>query len=67
EDRISSFSSKLHFLYFISQMYYLKFKISLRFIKGLKYVAAYKMIYPKLAALAKIENNKIIIENNFQF
>uniref|UniRef100_UPI0031391201 hypothetical protein n=1 Tax=Flavobacterium psychrophilum TaxID=96345 RepID=UPI0031391201 len=26
-----------HFLYFISQMYYLKFKISLRFIKGLKY------------------------------
>nr|MBA3987200.1 hypothetical protein [Flavobacteriales bacterium] len=29
EDRISSFSSKLHFLYFISQRYYLKFKISL--------------------------------------
>ena len=30
-------------------------------------VAAYKMIYPKLLALAKVENNKITIENNFQF
>jgi hypothetical protein len=30
-------------------------------------VAAYKMIYQKLVALAKVENNKIIIENNFQF
>ena len=30
-------------------------------------VAAYKMIYPKLVALAKLENNKITIENNFQF
>jgi hypothetical protein len=30
-------------------------------------VAAYKMICPKLAALAKVENNKITIENNFQF
>ena len=30
-------------------------------------VAAYKMIYPKLVALAKEPNNKIVIENNFQF
>ena len=30
-------------------------------------VAAYKMIYPKLVALAREPNNKIIIENNFQF
>jgi hypothetical protein len=30
-------------------------------------VAAYKMIYPKLAALAKVPSNKIIVENNFQF
>ena len=30
-------------------------------------VAAYKMIYPKLVALAKLENKKITIENNFQF
>ncbi len=30
-------------------------------------VAAYKMIYPKLVALAKVENNTMIIENNFQF
>ncbi len=30
-------------------------------------VAAYKMVYPKLAVLAKVENNKITIENNFQF
>ena len=30
-------------------------------------VAAYKMIYPKLVALAKVENNVITIENNFQF
>ncbi|WP_394759863.1 DUF5675 family protein [Flavobacterium sp.] len=30
-------------------------------------IAAYKMIYPKLMALAKVENNKITIENNFQF
>ena len=30
-------------------------------------VAAYKMIYPKLVSLAKLENNKITIENNFQF
>ena len=30
-------------------------------------VAAYKMVYPKLVALAKVENNKITIENNFQF
>ncbi len=30
-------------------------------------IAAYKMIYPKLVALAKIENNKLTIENNFQF
>lgn len=30
-------------------------------------IAAYKMIYPKLVALAKVETNKITIENNFQF
>ena len=30
-------------------------------------VAAYKMIYPKMVALAKVENNQITIENNFQF
>jgi len=30
-------------------------------------VAAYKMIYPKLVALAKETSNKFIIENNFQF
>ena len=30
-------------------------------------VAAYKMIYPKLVALAREPNNKIVIENNFQF
>jgi len=30
-------------------------------------VAAYKMIYPKLVALVKVENNTMIIENNFQF
>ena len=30
-------------------------------------VAAYKMIYPKLIALAKQPTNKIIVENNFQF
>ena len=30
-------------------------------------VAAYKMIYPKLVALAREPNNKIAIENNFQF
>jgi hypothetical protein len=30
-------------------------------------IAAYKMIYPKLLALAKVPGNKIIIENNFQF
>lgn len=30
-------------------------------------VAAYKMIYPKLVALAKVETNTITIENNFQF
>ena len=30
-------------------------------------IAAYKMIYPKLVALAKFENNVITIENNFQF
>ena len=30
-------------------------------------VAAYKMIYPKLVALAKVESNSMIIENNFQF
>ena len=30
-------------------------------------VAAYKMIYPKLVALAKVETNTMIIENNFQF
>ena len=30
-------------------------------------VAAYKMIYPKLVALAKAETNTMIIENNFQF
>jgi hypothetical protein len=30
-------------------------------------VAAYRMIYPKLVALAAEPNNKIVIENNFQF
>lgn len=30
-------------------------------------IAAYKMIYPKLVALAKDNTNKITIENNFQF
>ena len=30
-------------------------------------VAAYKMIYPKLVGLATEPNNKILIENNFQF
>lgn len=30
-------------------------------------IAAYKMIYPKLVALAKDNSNRIIIENNFQF
>jgi hypothetical protein len=30
-------------------------------------VAAYKMVYPKLVALAKLETNVMIIENNFQF
>ena len=30
-------------------------------------VAAYKMIYPKLVALAKDPSNKFTIENNFQF
>ena len=30
-------------------------------------VAAYKMIYPKLVALSKLETNIITIENNFQF
>jgi hypothetical protein len=30
-------------------------------------IAAYKMIYPKLVALAKDNTNRIIIENNFQF
>ena len=30
-------------------------------------VAAYKIIYPKLVALATEPNNKIVIENNFQF
>ena len=30
-------------------------------------ISAYKMIYPKLVALAKIETNTITIENNFQF
>ena len=30
-------------------------------------VAAYKMIYPKMVALAKVEDNQITIENNFQF
>ena len=30
-------------------------------------VAAYKMIYPKLAALAKEDSNHFTIENNFQF
>ena len=30
-------------------------------------VAAYKMIYPKLVVLASEPNNKIVIENNFQF
>jgi len=30
-------------------------------------VAAYRMIYPKLVALAAESNNKIVIENNFQF
>ena len=30
-------------------------------------VAADKVIYPELVALAKVENNTMIIENNFQF
>lgn len=30
-------------------------------------IAAYKMIYPKLAALAKHSSNQFAIENNFQF
>ncbi len=30
-------------------------------------IAAYKMIYPKLAALAKDSSNQFAIENNFQF
>jgi hypothetical protein len=30
-------------------------------------IAAYKMIYPKLAALAKDPSNQFAIENNFQF
>ena len=30
-------------------------------------IAAYKMIYPKLVALATEPDNKITIENNFQF
>jgi hypothetical protein len=30
-------------------------------------IAAYKMIYPKLVALAKDPSNKFVIENNFQF
>jgi hypothetical protein len=30
-------------------------------------IAAYKMVYPKLAELAKDTSNKITIENNFQF
>lgn len=30
-------------------------------------ISAYKMIYPKLVALAKVETNTITIENNFQF
>ena len=30
-------------------------------------IAAYKMVYPKLVALAKDNSNRIIIENNFQF
>ena len=30
-------------------------------------IAAYKMIYPKLVALAKDPSNKFTIENNFQF
>jgi len=30
-------------------------------------IAAYKMIYPKLVALAKDPSNKLTIENNFQF
>jgi hypothetical protein len=30
-------------------------------------IAAYKMIYPKLVALAKDNTNRITIENNFQF
>ena len=30
-------------------------------------IAAYKMIYPKLVALSKLETNIITIENNFQF
>lgn len=30
-------------------------------------ISAYKMIYPKLVALAKAETNTITIENNFQF
>lgn len=29
--------------------------------------AAYKMIYPKLVALAKDSSNKFTVENNFQF
>lgn len=28
---------------------------------------AYKMIYPKLVEIAKDSNNKIVVENNFQF
>ncbi len=30
-------------------------------------VAAYRMVYPKLVALAKETSNTLIIENNFQF
>jgi hypothetical protein len=30
-------------------------------------IAAYKMIYPKLVALAKDPSNKFTIDNNFQF
>ena len=30
-------------------------------------IAAYKMIYPKLVALAKDPSNKLTIENNFQY
>lgn len=33
----------------------------------LQSIAAYKMIYPKLVALAKNTSNTISIENNFQF